>query len=64
MAEISIAGNFTERKDDRFVRDCARPSDPPAQHRKVTKILTIASNCPVPDMVVVNGLEFYRARAA
>ncbi len=64
MADVSIAGIFTERQEDRFVRDCNKPADPPVLHRRITKVLTIASDCPEPDEVVVNGLKFYRVRPA
>lgn len=64
MADLSIAGFFKERIEDRFVRDCQKPADPPVQHRKTTKVLSIAADCPAPDEVIVNGLKFYRVQAA
>lgn len=64
MAEIAIAGIFTQRKEDRFVRDCADPQSPPVQHHRSTNVLTIATDCPMPDEVIVNGVKFYSVRAA
>jgi hypothetical protein len=65
MAEVTIAGQYTERKSVRFIRDCLNPTAPLNQKEGAEiRVLQVAAVCPTPDEVIVNGLRYLPEKAA